>query len=423
MTAPPTMHFVIFTAPFFTDHAIRFIEAISRLPDVQLGILSMEPFERFPRHLLGGIAAYKKTGDIISPEAIERGTAAIEIEHGARDLQKFAKATSIHRVFGAVEHIQVPLAQARELLGIEGMRTETALNFRDKHRMKSLLEKAGVPCARHRTAQSIEDIWKAAEALGFPLVVKPPAGAGAAATFRVNDAEELQKRLPSVTVGPRDLVLIEELVQGNEHSFETISIDGKHVWHSLTHYYPTPLEVLRNPWIQWSVVLPREVDDAKYDDIRDAARKTLDVLGMGTGLSHMEWFRRHDGTIAVSEVGARPPGAQFTQLVGFAHELDFCYAWAKLMIFGDFDPPKRRFAAGIAYLRGQGLGPIRSIVGIDKVESEVGHLIVGSKLPVVGHARNEHYEGDGYMIVRHERTEVVERVLQHIISTVHVDCG
>jgi D-alanine-D-alanine ligase-like ATP-grasp enzyme len=423
MTAPLVMHFVIFAAPFFTDHAIRFIEAISRLPDVQVGILSMEPFDRLPRHLLGGIAAYKMTGDIVSTGAIDRGYAAAEIELGARELQRYVKATSIHRIFGANEQIQVPLAQAREKLGIEGMRTETALNFRDKHRMKSLLAQAGVPCARHCTAQSVEEIWKAAAELGFPLVVKPPAGAGAAATFRVNDAADLQQRLPSVTVGPNDLVLIEEMVQGNEHSFETISIDGKHVWHSLTHYYPTPLEVLRNPWIQWSVVLPREVDDSKYDDIRAAAHKTLDVLGIGTGLSHMEWFRRDDGTVAVSEVGARPPGAQFTQLVGFAHEMDFCYAWAHLMVFGDFDPPKRRFAAGIAYLRGQGNGAIRSIVGLDKIESEVGHLIVGSKLPVVGFARNTGYEGDGYMIVRHEQTAVVERALQHIISTVHVNCA
>ncbi len=417
------MHFVIFVAPFFSDHAVRFIEAISRLPDVQLGVLSMEPFDRFPRRLLGGIAAYKTVGDVISTPAIDQGSAAVEIEQGALDLQRYAKASSIHRVFGAVEQIQVPLAQAREKLGIPGMRTETALNFRDKHRMKSLLEKAGVPCARHRTASSTEEIWKAAEALGFPLVVKPPAGAGAASTFRVNDAEELRKRLPSVTVGPNDLVLIEEMVQGNEHSFETISLDGRHVWHSLTHYYPTPLEVLRNPWIQWSVVLPREVDDPKYDDIRAAARTTLDVLGMGTGLSHMEWFRRVDGSIAVSEVGARPPGAQFTQLVGFAHEIDFCYAWARVMVFGDFDPPKRRFSAGIAYLRGQGTGQIRSIKGIDKVEAEIGHLVVGSKLPVVGHARNTGYEGDGYMIVRHEKTAVVERALQHIISTVLVECG
>jgi hypothetical protein len=57
------------------------------------------------------------------------------------------------------------------------------------------------------------------------------------------------------------------------------------------------------------------------------------------------------------------------------------------------------------------------------VEAEIGHLVVGSKLPVIGHARNTGYEGDGFMIVRHERTAVVEKALQRIISTVHVECS
>ena len=34
-------------------------------------------------------------------------------------------------------------------------------------------------------------------------------------------------------------------------------------------YLPPPLDVLRNPWIQWTVLLPRELDDPRYDGIRD----------------------------------------------------------------------------------------------------------------------------------------------------------
>ena len=60
---------------------------------------------------------------------------------------------------------------------------------------------------------------------------------------------------------------------------------------------------------------------------------------MFTGLSHMEWFRRGDGSIAISEVGARPPGAQFTTLLSFAHDLDFYRAWAELMVHETFTPP------------------------------------------------------------------------------------
>ena len=45
--------------------------------------------------------------------------------------------------------------------------------------MKDVLRAAGVPCARHGLARSAEEAWAAVERCGFPVVVKPPAGAGA----------------------------------------------------------------------------------------------------------------------------------------------------------------------------------------------------------------------------------------------------
>ena len=39
-----------------------------------------------------------------------------------------------------------------------------------------------------------------------------------------------------------------------------------------------------------------------------SVNQALGALGMGTGLTHMEWFLRADGSAIVSEVGARPPG-------------------------------------------------------------------------------------------------------------------
>src|SRR6185369_14190103 len=113
--------------------------------------------------------------------------------------------------------------------------------------------------------------------------------------------------------------LLEEFVKGDEHSFDSVCIGGELRWHSITRYLPGPLEVLQNPWIQWCVLLPREVDDPRYDPIRKEAARALKALGMTTGLSHMEWFRREDGSVAISEVGARPPGAQITTLMSYAH--------------------------------------------------------------------------------------------------------
>jgi hypothetical protein len=222
-------------------------------------------------------------------------------------------------------------------------------------------------------------------------------------------------------------VLLEEFVVGDEHSLETITVDGRPVWHSLTRYYPTPLEVVRTPWIQWCVVLPREVDAPDYDDIRRAGDGALRALGMTTGLTHMEWFRRRDGTLAISEVAARPPGAQITTLVSRSTDTDFVRSWAELMVSGTFTPPERRWAAGIAYLRAQGPrhegARIRAVHGLDRLSATTRALVTDVERPQVGAAPRPTYEGDGWILVRHAETAPVEAALQEIVSTVRVECA
>src|SRR4029078_13346363 len=97
----------------------------------------------------------------------------------------------VERLVGALEQLQVPLAQAREALGIPGMDAGTAHNVRDKPGMKEVLTAAGVPCARHQLVRAPEEAMAFAAAVGFPLVAKPPAGAGAQATYRLDDAHTL----------------------------------------------------------------------------------------------------------------------------------------------------------------------------------------------------------------------------------------
>jgi hypothetical protein len=237
----------------------------------------------------------------------------------------------------------------------------------------------------------------------------------------VDDEAALGDVLRVEPPSPGRPVLYEEFVVGEEHSFDAISLDGRLIWHSLTHYSPGPLEVLENPWIQWTVLLPREIDEPRYDDIRRIGGGALDALGMVTGLSHLEWFRRRDGSIAVSEVAARPPGAQFTTLISYAHDVDFYRAWARLMVFEEFDPPERRFAAGVAYLRGQGRGRVRRIEGLERAQEEMGSLVVEARLPRPGQPQASSYEGEGYVVLRHPRTEVVARALRRLVSLVRVE--
>ncbi len=404
---------VIFAAPYFNENAVRFIDATANLPEVRLGVISQEPQERLPPPVRARLAAHWRVDDALN---------AGQLVWAAREVSARSLGP-IHRLLATNEQIQAPLAEAREQLGIEGMRAEVAWNFRDKARMKTLLREAGLPCARHQVVEHESDAWRFAEAVGYPFVLKPLAGAGAQSTHQVNDPQALVEALRTVAPSPSQPAQMEEFMTGTEHSFETISINGRPVWHSLSHYLPPILDVVRNPWIQWSLLLPREVDDPQYDDIRQIGCQALEVLGMGTGLSHLEWFRRPDDRVAISEVGARPPGAQIMTVISRANDVDFVSAWCRLMVFGEFEPPQRRYAVGAAYLRGQGRGRVRAIHGLEQVDRELGHLVTDVKLPQIGQEASTSYEGEGYIILRYPETGVVEQALQRLVSLVRVELG
>jgi hypothetical protein len=310
----------------------------------------------------------------------------------------------------------------RERLGIRGMDAEEARRFRDKAVMKDCLRSRELPCARHRLATDTRAAMDfAAEVL--PLVAKPPAGAGSIGTFRVDTAEQLEHYLTRRPPSPAEPLLLEEFVQGREFSFDSVTLGGTHRFHSISSYAPTPLEVMETPWIQWAVLLPRSIDGPEFEPIRRAGPAALDALGMVTGMTHMEWFRRADGSIAISEVAARPPGAQFTSLISWAHDKDFYRAWAELMVFERFEAPERRYAAGAAYLRGQGGDRVEAVEGLESLRRELGDLVVESKLPKAGQQKATGYEGEGYVILRHPETEVVAEGLREVVPKLRVRLG
>jgi biotin carboxylase len=408
---------VLFAIPFAAENTLRFARAAASLPGVQLSVVTQDPPERFPAEFRALLAAFHQVPDAMQVADLQAGVQAVA--------QKVGK---VDRLLGILEPLQEPLAAVREQLRIRGMDAPTARNFRDKARMKDLFAAHDIPCARHQLVASVEQGLRFAEQVGFPLVGKPPAGAGAKSTARCDEIGELRTFLAQHRPAPGREVLLEEFVLGREFSFDSVTLHGQHVFHNICCYYPTPLEVMDNPWIQWSVVLPKELGGGEFHDIHRIGPRALSMLGMWTGMSHLEWFRRHDGSIAIGEVAARPPGAQFMSLMSYVTDCDLYRAFAQLMVFETFTPPERRYAAGAAYLRGQGgagaKAPlVRAVHGLDEMRQQVGALIVETRLPTIGKPPNQSYEGDGYVIVRHPDTRVVTEAVQQIVRTVRVEVG
>jgi ATP-grasp domain len=399
-----------FVAPYLLDTTTRFAEAAASLPGTQLALITNEPEDRLPAGLRRRLAGHWLVEDALDPQ---------QIADAVRGLERYLGP--VQRLLAVLEQLQVPLGQVREHLGIAGMGPETARNFRDKDQMKTVLEEAGVPCARHTLAKDPDDATSFAQHVGFPLVVKPPAGAGAKSTFRLDDAKDLQAWLDTIPPTPGQPAMIEEFLTGDEGSYDSVMVDGQVVWDSISNYLPTPLEVLRNPWMQWVVLLPRDISGPEYDPIKQIAPEALRALGLHTGLTHMEWFRRPDGSVAVSEVGARPPGAQITSMLCYAHDFDLYTEWSRLMIDGSFNRPERTWAAGTVYLRGQGAGHVAAVHGLDRLDQGVTDLVVDSRLPRPGQQSSGSYEGDGYITVRHQDTGVVTAALRELLRTVRVE--
>jgi len=400
---------VVFVAPYFLDATERFISAAVDCPDARVGLVSCDPLQKLKPVLRSRLAAHYSVPSI-STSDLRNGVQAIREKLGGCDV-----------MLGMLEQIQEPLGAIREQLGIRGMTAATARNFRDKSQMKNVLRAAGLPCASHQLVTDVGTGLAFARQTGFPLIVKPPDGAGAQGTYRCEDEQGLRQCLENCRPTAGNPILLEEFITGQEHSFDSIFVGGQMVWSSISHYFPGPLEVVREPWIQWCVIIPRETDAPRYQRIKQAAPASIQALGLQTGLSHLEWFRRPDDSIAISEVGARPPGAQFTSLLSYAHDMDFYKAWAELMIHERFAPPERKYACGAAYLRGMGQGKIAHVRGLDVIGKEFGSVIVEAKIPQQGQSPSGTYEGEGFIIVRHPETSVVERALTAIINTVRVE--
>lgn len=403
---------VAFAVPFAMENTLRFARAAAALPGVKLSVVSQDGVDKFPAEFRAGLCGFRQVRDGMAVDDLGAAIESLGAEFGAVD-----------RLLGILEPLQEPLAAVRERLRIRGMDAPTARNFRDKARMKDLFAAHDLPCARHRLCASVAAAVEFGRQVGYPLVAKPPAGAGAKATARCEDQAGLERFLASAHPGAGREVLLEEFVRGREFSFDSVTLHGQHVFHNICSYAPTPLEVMENPWIQWCVVLPRDLSGPEFAEIHRIGPRALSTLGMWTGMSHMEWFRRPDGSIAIGEVAARPPGAQFMTLMSYAHDVDMYRAFAQLMVFETFTPPVRRHAVGAAYLRGQGQGKVVAVHGLEAMRRELGELVVETRLPQLGQTPNASYEGDGFVIVRHADTQVVTAAVQQVVKTLRIELG
>ncbi len=395
---------VVYVAPFPMSATLKFGNALCDLPNVRVFMVTQKP----PLATLA-----KKYEKIIT---VSNALSSKQLKEAVLQIQNVYGP--IHRLLGVLENIQEQLAIVRENLNIVGMKPHTAHKFRDKGSMKEALRSVGVPCAKYKYVNNLQEAWNFIDLVGFPIILKPPAGAGCKATYRVDNPQALIDAIKEVPVRP---ILAEEFLTGAEHSMESFTVGGVPSFSSFSRYYPSPLEVMQNPHLQWVVLFPKEVEEPKYKKAREIGFRAIQALGLQTGMTHMEWFCRPDGSIAVGEIGARPPGAQISEITGLIHGFSVHRTWAELMVYDQLNiPTTRKKAAAVAFLRGIGQGKVYKIEGLDDAQKKMGSLVFDVSLPQIGQPKSSTYEGEGWVIIQGQKTENVKMAALELIRTVRI---
>lgn len=307
-------------------------------------------------------------------------------------------------------------ARLREIFGVSGLNVEQSQCFRDKELMKQALDAAGIRTPRHVAAKTVAAIWEAAELIGFPVILKPIDGAGSADTYRINDVDELRAVLPRLR--HVQSMSVEEFVEGEEYTFDTITVNGKIAYYNIAWYRPRPLVARSNEWISPQVIALRDID---HPDLQEGVKMGFDVieaLQFDTGFTHMEWYRKADGEVVFGEIGARPPGAHQVDQMKYACDFDVFREWADAITQGRISENIRpKYNVATIYKRARGVGRIKAIEGIDKLQNEFGEHVVWNTLQAVGSRRRDWRKtlvSDGFIMLRHpdiaETIEMADKV-------------
>lgn len=313
-------------------------------------------------------------------------------------------------------------AQIREALGVPGQSYEQALRFRNKDLMKQALAEAGVRVPHHGVATNAKEVWAAAEQVGYPLIIKPIAGAGSQDTYRCDNAKQVEAAISQL--GHIDTVDVEEFIDGEEFTYDTICAGGDIKYFHVGYYRPRPLIARTNEWISPQTLSYRHVDDPWVEGGRALGEQVIEVLGYDTGFTHMEWYRKADGEVVFGEIAARPPGARTVDLMNFASDVDLFTGWAEAELHGTFSVEiERKYNAACITKRAHGQGRIRRIEGLDRIKARCGEAICTIDLLPIGSPRRDWKStllSDGYVTIRHSDWDTTKALADFVGTDLHL---
>ena len=255
-------------------------------------------------------------------------------------------------------------AAIREQFSLPGLSLETARRCHDKLVMKKAITAAGIPCAPWIETNETSTPEQLIAQLGLPLVLKMPISSGGRGVWVCSTEAEVREHL-------RAGWLAEGFVRGTEMSVETFRSKGATVFRNHTRYLK----------LCWANVVPAGLSDELAALVDSLAEKVHEVLGIHTGISHMEVFLSESGPI-FGEIAARPPGGYLMELIARAYDFDPWEALLRLSAGENFVfPNKAKRFAGVWILH-PGEGCVSEVDGVEETRGLPGVVDVSCTLQI-----------------------------------------
>jgi len=381
---------VILLSPGFPAEMPLFTRGLAEVGASVLGV-GDQPEAALPAEAREHLSAYLQVRGLLQEDS------TIEA------IMERVEGQTIDRVECLWEPGMILAARLREAMGLPGMTVEQTIPFRDKDAMKAALDEHGIRTPRHARGRTEDEVRSAAEVIGYPLIIKPIAGAGSKDTHRVADDSELDLVLQKVKHVPE--VSVEEYIEGEEYTYDTVCAGGEIAFENIAWYRPKPLVMAQNPWISPQSICLADLTTPEIDVGRQLGRSVIKALGFEAGFTHMEWFRTPSGEAVFGEIGARPAGARLVHAMNFAYDTDLFIGWAEAVCHGRFSQPSAPlYNSGIIFKRSEGDGRIQHIEGLEGLMARYGEHIVQIDLTPIGAPRRDPRTvivGDGWVVVRH----------------------
>ena len=279
-----------------------------------------------------------------------------------------------------------------------------------KSQMKAVYEKAGIKTCRYHMVHDYEGCVRFLEEVGYPVVVKPDNGVGAAATYKLKSLDEFNY---FYATKPNVEFIMEEFVPGHVETFDGITNSQKEVLICSSHKMMVSIMDTVNE-LGDSVFHSQKIEDM---DLYEVGKRTVEAFDTRSRYFHFEFFRLDEdkeglgkkGDLLGLEVNMRAPGAYMPDMLNWACDCDVYDIWAEMLVSDTTTRTfTRKYSVGYAARRNQ----TNYRYSLDEIRQMYGHhILVDLDVPKALSAAM----GDHTCIFRHEDENQMMEILYNIL--------